>query len=101
MRVDPQRMHSTADRISVLAEEFWDDIEDLRKEVENLMSGDWLGVAAKSHARLWEEWVDSARRVAAALTNDAGLLHQAADEYTNTDKRNAGATSSLRLGIDS
>ncbi|MGW4477699.1 WXG100 family type VII secretion target [Rhodococcus triatomae] len=101
VRTDPRLMHWTADRMSVLADEFWDDIESVRRGAENLMAVDWTGNAATTHAQLWEEWVDSARRVAVALSNDAGLLHQAAGAYTSTDDRNASAVSSLRLDIGS
>ncbi|WP_348608283.1 WXG100 family type VII secretion target [Prescottella soli] len=101
VRADPEQIHSTADRMTALADEFWDDIEDLRRGTEDLMAGDWIGAAADTHAALWEEWVDSARRVAVALSDNAGLLHQAADAYTSTDEHNASAASSLRLEIDS
>ncbi len=97
MRADPTLMHRTADRMIVLGDEFWDDVDAIRREVESLMARDWTGDAATTHAALWEEWVDSARRVAAALGNDAALLHEAADSYTRTDERTAEAMSSLDL----
>ncbi|MGO4205627.1 WXG100 family type VII secretion target [Rhodococcus sp. TAF43] len=100
MRSDPERMHSTANRVATLADEFWDDVENLRREAENLMEDDWAGDAADTHAALWAEWVDSARRVSVALSGDAGLLHQAADAYTNADNRNAREADSLRLELD-
>ncbi|MDV8070200.1 hypothetical protein R4P64_27085 [Rhodococcus sp. IEGM 1366] len=58
------------------------------------------GDAARTHAALWAEWVDSARQVAGALTEDAGLLHQAATEYRRTDDQNAGSISGTRLNMD-
>ncbi|WP_406270298.1 WXG100 family type VII secretion target [Nocardia sp. NBC_00881] len=73
------------------ADEFWDDIEALRKEADAVMSTDWLGEAADTHAASWTERVDSARKVATALSEDAALIHQAADRYTKTDDSNANA----------
>lgn len=101
MRTDPQVMHRTADRLTVLSDELWDDIDTIRSEVENLMAAGWTGIAAKSHAALWDEWVDSARQAVAALSNDAALLHQAADGYTRTDDSNAETSSGLALAIKS
>ncbi|MFF0818284.1 WXG100 family type VII secretion target [Rhodococcus sp. NPDC003318] len=100
MRSDPERMHSTANRVAALADEFWDDVEDLRREAENLMADDWVGAAAGSHAALWAEWLDSARRVSVALSDDAVLLHQAADAYTSIDNSNAREAECLRPGLD-
>ncbi|MDH6677852.1 WXG100 family type VII secretion target [Rhodococcus sp. LBL1] len=100
MRSDPERMHTTANRVAALADEFWDDVENLRREAENLMTDDWAGDAADTHAALWAEWVDSARRVSMALSDDAGLLHQAADAYTSTDNGTARDAESLRLELD-
>ena len=100
MRCDPQQMHATATRISDLADEFWDDVETLRRDAESLMTNEWTGDAARAHAALWAEWVDSARQVAGALTEDAGLLHQAATEYRTTDNNNAGGISTVQLNMD-
>lgn len=100
MRSEPERIHSTADRVTALADEFWDDVESLRRQSEGLMAADWTGDAADTHAALWTEWVDSARRVSVALSEDAGLLHQAADAYTTTDVANASETDNLRPGLD-
>ncbi|WFR73985.1 WXG100 family type VII secretion target [Prescottella defluvii] len=100
MRSDPEQMHSTANRVAALADEFWDDVENLRREAENLMADDWAGDAADTHAALWAEWVDSARRVSVALSDDAGLLHQAADAYTSTDNGTALDAESIRLELD-
>jgi WXG100 family type VII secretion target len=93
-------MHAAADRMSVRAEEFWDDIDALRKEADALMSTDWIGEAADTHATLWTEWVDSARKVAAALSEDAALIHQAADRYSKTDDSNASAITYVQFNLD-
>ncbi len=100
MRSDPGRMHATANRVTELADEFWDDVENLRRESENLMAADWAGDAADTHSALWAEWVDSARRVSMALSDDATLLHQAADAYTRVDDKNAREAKSLHLELD-
>lgn len=50
MRSDPKRMHSTAKRVAALADKFWDDVADLRREAENLMADDRAGDAADTHA---------------------------------------------------
>ncbi|WP_306453208.1 WXG100 family type VII secretion target [Rhodococcus sp. ACPA4] len=100
MRCDPEQMHATATRISDLADEFWDDVETLRRDAESLMTAEWTGDASRTHAALWAEWVDSARQVAGALTEDAGLLHQAATEYRRTDDQNVGSISGTRLNMD-
>lgn len=92
-------MHATADRMSSRADEFWDDIETLRKEADALMSADWIGEAADSHAALWTEWVESARKVAVALREDAMLVHQAADRYTQTDSDNASDVTYVQFDL--
>ncbi|MGQ4618113.1 WXG100 family type VII secretion target [Nocardia sp. R7R-8] len=97
---DPGEMHAAADRMAAKAHEFWDDIEGLRKEIDALMSADWTGAAADTHAPLWAEWVDSARKVVAALSEDAVLIHQAADRYTKTDNSNASSIAYVRFNLD-
>lgn len=99
MRSDPGQMHSVANRVSSLADEFWDDVDGLRRQAEELMTADWTGDAAGTHAPLWTEWVDSARQVSAALSNDAALLHQAADGYSATDDASAADLDGIRLDI--
>src|SRR5262245_26780213 len=96
---NPDQMHATADRMSSRADEFWNDIETLRTEADALMSADWVGEAADTHAALWTEWVESARKVAAALREDAILVHQAADRYTKTDSDNAGDLTYVRFDL--
>ncbi|WP_327112586.1 WXG100 family type VII secretion target [Nocardia sp. NBC_01730] len=97
---DPAQMHAAADRMTARATEFGDDIEALRKEADTLMSADWIGAAADTHAALWTEWVDSARKVATALSDDAALVHQAADRYTKTDDSNASAITYVQFNLD-
>ncbi|MBF6218074.1 WXG100 family type VII secretion target [Nocardia abscessus] len=99
MHSNPEQMHAAADRISARANEFWDDVEALRKEADALMSADWTGEAADSHATMWTEWVDSARKVAAALSEDAALIHQAADRYVKTDNSNAGDLTYVQFNL--
>ncbi|OYD69715.1 WXG100 family type VII secretion target/type VII secretion effector (TIGR04197 family) [Rhodococcus sp. OK302] len=100
MHGNPEQMHATATRISDLADDFWDDVESLRRDSENLMTADWTGDAARTHAALWAEWVDSARQVASALTEDAALLHQAAAEYSKTDNANANTVATATLNMN-
>ncbi|MEU4342304.1 WXG100 family type VII secretion target [Nocardia sp. NPDC023852] len=100
MHANPQEMHATADRMSARADEFWDDIEALRKEAETLMSSDWVGEAASTHAALWTEWVKSARKVATTLREDAVLVHQAANAYTDTDVSNANSLTDMPFNPD-
>lgn len=100
MHGNPEQMHATATRISDLADDFWDDVESLRRDSENLTTADWTGDAAHTHAALWAEWVDSARQVAGALTEDPALLHQAAAEYSKTDHANASCISGARLNMN-
>ncbi|WP_187776122.1 WXG100 family type VII secretion target [Antrihabitans cavernicola] len=99
MRGNPHQIHATADRTAALSDDFWNDVETLRRDAEQLMQSDWTGDAANTHAALWAEWVDSARQVTTALSNDAGLLHQAADSYTATDDGSADAISDIRLDM--
>lgn len=93
-------MHAIADRIAGKADEFWEDVEALRKEADAVMSTDWTGEAANTHAALWMEWVESARKVAVALSEDAALIHQAADAYTETDNDNASAMDYVQFDLD-
>ncbi len=89
MEVSPEKVHAAAGRMSSLADDFWDDIEKLRREAAALMEASWTGDASDTHAALWHEWVDSARRVVTALSEDAVLLHQTADQYHDTDTGHA------------
>ena len=98
MRANSEQMHMTADRVAALADEFWNDVDSLRKEADGVMTADWVGDASESHAALWAEWVQSARAVVGALSGDAGLLHHAADQYHASDSETADHISSLNLG---
>ncbi|MFI6216265.1 WXG100 family type VII secretion target [Nocardia brasiliensis] len=100
MHSTPEQMHSTADRMSARAAEFWDDIDALAKQAAAVMASDWTGEAAETHAALWNEWVDSARKVAVALSEDAGLVHQAADTYTKTDQANADDLTYIQFNLE-
>ncbi|MEU4343076.1 WXG100 family type VII secretion target [Nocardia sp. NPDC023852] len=99
MHSNPDQMHATADRMSSKADEFWEDIETLRMEADALMSADWVGEAADTHAALWTEWVESARKVAVALREDAMLVHQSADRYTETDSKNASDVTYVQFDL--
>ncbi|MDG3009017.1 WXG100 family type VII secretion target [Rhodococcus sp. D2-41] len=90
-------MHATATRVSVLADELWDDVESLRREAEAVMTMDWTGEASDSHAALWQEWVESARAVIGALSGDATLIHRAADQYDAAEVTSASAISKLNM----
>ncbi|MEU4344102.1 WXG100 family type VII secretion target [Nocardia sp. NPDC023852] len=100
MHGDPAQMHAAADRMTARVNEFWDDIEALRKEADALMSSDWIGEAADTHAASWTEWVDSARKIATALSEDAALVHQAADRYTKTDESSASDITYVQFNLD-
>ncbi|MGV9612233.1 WXG100 family type VII secretion target [Nocardia xishanensis] len=99
MHSNPTLMHATADRIAARADVFWEDVEALRKEADAVMSTDWTGEAANTHAALWTEWVESARKVAVVLGEDAALIHQAADAYTKTDGDNASAIAYVQFDL--
>ncbi|MFI9506289.1 WXG100 family type VII secretion target [Nocardia sp. NPDC052566] len=97
MHATPEQMHMTATQMSAQADGFWRDIEALSKEAETLMSSDWVGEAAETHAVLWTEWVDSAKKVAAALSEDATLIHRAADAYSRTDCDTSDAIAGISI----
>ncbi len=97
MRSSPEQMHATADTVERIADDVWDDIEELRKEVDSLLGGNWVGEAADTHAPVWAEWIESAKTAVGALTDDARLVHHAANEYTKIDKSRAAATAKLDL----
>lgn len=73
--------------MSGLADALWDDIDLIRRDADELMDSSWTGNAADSHAVLWAEWVDSARKMCGALTEDAALLDRVAIDYTAADKK--------------
>ena len=73
--------------MSGLADALWDDIDLIRRDADELMESSWTGNAADSHAVLWAEWVDSARKMCGALTEDAALLDRVAIDYTAADKK--------------
>jgi WXG100 family type VII secretion target len=87
VRADPDRIRRAAARISGLADALWDDIDLIRRDADELMDSSWTGNAADSHAVLWAEWVDSARKMCGALTEDAALLDRVAIDYTAADKK--------------
>ena len=85
MKADPDRIRRAAARMSGLADALWDDIDLIRRDVEQLMESSWTGDAADTHACLWAEWVDSARQICGTLTEDASLLDRVAADYAATD----------------
>ena len=85
MRADPDRIRRAAARLSGLADALWDDIELIRRDADELMVSSWSGKAADSHAVLWAEWIDSARKMCGALTEDAGQLDGVATGYAAAD----------------
>ncbi|MBY4404547.1 WXG100 family type VII secretion target [Rhodococcus fascians] len=87
VKADPDRIRRAAARMSGLADALWDDIDLIRRDADELMDSSWTGNAADSHAVLWAEWVDSARKMCGALTEDAALLVRVAIDYTAADKK--------------
>ncbi|MDV8020340.1 WXG100 family type VII secretion target [Rhodococcus sp. IEGM 1330] len=85
VKADPDRIRRASARMSGLADALWDDIDLVRRDAEELMESSWTGNAADSHAVLWAEWVDSARKICGALNEDAWLLDGIATEYSATD----------------
>lgn len=73
--------------MSGLADALWDDIDLIRRDADELMESSWTGNAADSHAVLWAEWVESARKICGALTEDAALLDRVAIDYAAADKK--------------
>jgi WXG100 family type VII secretion target len=93
--VDPAAVHATAGWLESSAHEFADDVDKLMREVRAFIGGDWQGSAADSHHDAWTDWEDGARRVIAALGQDAAALHQAAGGFVNTDGNNAAGIAAI------
>ncbi|OZF54077.1 hypothetical protein CH291_00920 [Rhodococcus sp. 14-1411-2a] len=85
VKADPDRIRRASARMSGLADVLWDDIDLVRLAAEESLETSWTGAAADSHAVLWAEWVDSARKICGALTEDAWLLDGIATEYAASD----------------
>ncbi|WP_179274860.1 MULTISPECIES: WXG100 family type VII secretion target [unclassified Rhodococcus (in: high G+C Gram-positive bacteria)] len=85
VKADPDRIRRASARMSGLAAVLWDDIDLVRLAAEELLETSWTGAAADSHTVLWAEWVDSARKICGALTEDAWLLDGIATEYAASD----------------
>ncbi|WP_405161402.1 WXG100 family type VII secretion target [Nocardia sp. NBC_01499] len=90
-------IHTAADRVSRLAEGFADDIDGLMRRARSVIGAEWLGDAADTHHTAWEEWEGGVRRIVAALSADAVLLHQAAARFGGTDDGYAQALRGLDL----
>lgn len=86
--------------MSDLADALWDDIDLIRRDADELMESSWTGDAADSHAVLWAEWVDSARKLYGALTADAALLDRVATDYAAADDNNVAPVLDSGLRLD-
>ena len=82
----PEQVHATASRISEWADELWNDVAAVAGKASSLLSAGWRGDAANTHREAWTDWEDGARRIAAALSGDAALLHQAASAFAEADQ---------------
>lgn len=71
-RADPERINQAANRISGWADDFQKDTIDLIRRVDELFEDGWKGAAADTHAKLWAEWSDGARRVVSRCRVTAG-----------------------------
>ena len=89
MGVDPAQVRATAARLESSAREFADDVDKLMSEVRGFIGGDWQGGAANSHNDAWADWEQGARRVVAALAQDAWALHHTAGGFVALDQSRA------------
>lgn len=97
LRADPDEIRAVAKQQSAQADELWDEVVKLSQKMVDLTDSGWLGTAATSHASAWARWVDSAKQVAAALSQDSMLLNQAANNYTTQEDAQANRLAALNL----
>jgi WXG100 family type VII secretion target len=60
-------------------------VDRLRREGAALLSDGWHGAAANAFRLGWQEWLDGAGLVLAALDELAGLVGAAGESYASTD----------------
>ncbi len=97
--VNPDDMHSAADTMSRISEDFGNDLARLRKTVRSIVGSSWLGPAATSHDSAWDEFFDSTSDVVAGLSKDAAALHRAATEYAARDQATSQTLGRVRSGL--
>ncbi|GAB4587644.1 WXG100 family type VII secretion target [Nocardia sp. IFM 10818] len=98
--VTPVELRATADQLDQLAREIADSVDKQMREVRAFLGADWQGAAATSHENPWTDWEDGARRIVGSFRTDAGLLRQAAAEYTATDRARAGSIEAAGSSLD-
>ncbi|WP_216893997.1 WXG100 family type VII secretion target [Nocardia alni] len=97
--IEPDEMHSAADTMSRISEDFDNDLARLRKTVRSVVGSSWLGRAAESHDSAWDEFFDSTSDVVAGLAKDATALHRAAAEYAARDQTTGQALGRVGAGL--
>ncbi|WP_153416115.1 WXG100 family type VII secretion target [Nocardia macrotermitis] len=89
--VSPDDMHSAADTMNSISEDFESELARLRKVVRSIIGSSWQGTAAQSHDSAWDEFFEGAGDIVAGLSNDAVALHRAAAEYQARDQSTSQA----------
>lgn len=69
----------------------------LRREADEVLSGQWRGLAARAFDRAWCSWDAGAREVVAALERLAEVLAVTAGEYAVRDELSASVLQRLAL----
>ena len=83
--VSPSDLQALDAFVAAAAQQAHAAVERLRAEADALFGAGWHGPAGSAFHLAWEEWLDGARIVLAALDDTATLVGAAAAEYAGTD----------------
>ena len=97
---DFAEMQSASALIAEIAEALTREKARMQTQVDSLVTAGWVGQAADQYAQAWQEWVEGADRVLAALRAESGLIAQQRGDFMTTDDGVTGTMSQLsgRLG---
>ncbi|WP_280339746.1 WXG100 family type VII secretion target [Nocardia neocaledoniensis] len=96
LHVDVGELRSTAAFVAGQATAIRDRVKKLDDTIgKELLADGWQGKAASAYDESWLEWKAGAETVAAALTESADKLLEAANAYETQDQANAAATERL------
>jgi|SRR3954451_8740119 WXG100 family type VII secretion target len=83
--VSPSDLQALDSFVASRAEHAHATVERLRAEAHAFFGDGWHGPAASAFHLAWEQWLDGARIVLAALDDTAALVGASAASYTGTD----------------
>ncbi|MGL4305018.1 MAG: WXG100 family type VII secretion target [Mycobacteriaceae bacterium] len=87
----PQEIAATGKFVGDVAEQMILGVSGFSAEVDGFLGTKWQGQAARAFAVQWQQWLDGARSVVAALNTSAELLAQNASSFAETEEHNVSS----------